>query len=102
MHVLMLRAQREAPRLSLSEPELLLKINSLIPDKLQERFNELIAKQQALTLTDADLSELIKVTDEIEHLDALRIGYLAELARQRQRSLIEVMQNLGIQPPPCV
>ncbi|MHC5610902.1 MAG: hypothetical protein ACYTXA_07760 [Nostoc sp.] len=56
-HVLLLRAQREAPRLSLSESELLLKINHGIPDQLQNRFNQLIAKPEALTITDAELEE---------------------------------------------
>ncbi|MDF5717691.1 MAG: STAS/SEC14 domain-containing protein [Rhizonema sp. NSF051] len=100
--VLLLRAQREAPKLSSSESQLLLKINQGLDDQLQDRFNELIAKRQALTITDAELEELIQLTDQIEQLDAERIESLAELARLRQRSLIEVMQDLNIQPPACV
>ncbi|MDF5727649.1 MAG: STAS/SEC14 domain-containing protein [Rhizonema sp. PD38] len=100
--VLLLRAQREAPRLSSSESQLLLKINQGLDDQLQDRFNQLIAKRQALTITDAELEELIQLTDRIEQLDAERIQSLAELARLRQRSLTEVMQDLNIQPPACV
>ncbi len=84
------------------ESELILKINQSIPDSLQERFNELIAKRYLLTLTDAEQAELIQLTDRIEDLDVKRIEYLAQLAQLRQRSLIEVMQDLNIQPPTCV
>lgn len=100
--VLRLRAQREAPSLSVSESELLLKINQGIPSGLQNRFNELIALRQALTLTEAEYAELIQLGDRIEQLDAERIASLAELAQLRNQSLTEVMQNLGIQPPACV
>ena len=100
--VLLLRAQREAPRLSLSESELLLKINQGLDDQLQNTFNQLIAKRQAMTISDAELEELIQLTDRIEQLDAERIESLAKLARLRQRSLTQVMQDLNIQPPACV
>ena len=100
--VLMLRAQRQVPSLSLSESELILKINQSIPDSLQQRFNDLITKRHSLTLTDAEQAELIKLTDQIEDLDVKRIEYLAQLAQLRQRSLTEVMQDLDIQLPACV
>ena len=100
--VLMLRAQREVPSLPLSESELLLKINQGIPRELQSRFNKLIAKRQALTLSEAEQAELIRLTDQIEQLDAERIESLAELARLRNQSLTDVMQDLGIQPPVCI
>ncbi len=100
--VLMLRAQRQVPSLSLSESELILKINQSIPDSLQQRFNDLITKRHSLTLTDAEQAELIKLTDQIEDLDVKRIEYLAQLAQLRKRSLTEVMQDLDIQLPACV
>lgn len=100
--VLKLRAQRQAPSLSAAESELLLKINQGIPADLQHRFNELVAKRQALTLTEAEHIELIQLSDRIEQLDAERIEQLATLAKLRQRSLREMMQDLGIQSPACV
>jgi hypothetical protein len=100
--VLKLRAQRQAPSLSMSESELLLKINQGIPDQLQQRFNQLVAKRQALDLTEADYAELVQLTDRIEQLDAERIESLAELARLKNKSLTEMMHDLGIQPPACV
>src|SRR4029077_9673389 len=42
--VLGLRAQRQAPRLSTGESDLLLVINRGLPDDLQRRYRELIAK----------------------------------------------------------
>jgi hypothetical protein len=93
--VLMLRAQRQVPSLLLPS-ELIVKINQSIPDSLQQRFNDLIAKRHSLTLTDAEQAELIQLTDQIEDLDVKRIEYLAQLAQLRQRSLPEVMQDLNI------
>ncbi len=61
--VLKLRAQRQAPSVSSAESELLLKINQAIPADLQHRFNELVAKHQALTLTEAEHIELIQLGD---------------------------------------
>lgn len=100
--VLMLRAQRQVPSLSLPESELIVKINQSIPESIQHRFNDLIAKRQSLVLTDAEQAELIDLTDQIEDLDVKRIEYLAQLAQLRKRSLSEVMQDLNIQPPACV
>ncbi|WP_088892539.1 STAS/SEC14 domain-containing protein [Leptolyngbya ohadii] len=100
--VLKLRAQRQAPSLSAAESELLLKINQGIPANLQQRFNELVVKRQTLMLTEAEHAELIQLGDRIEQLDSERIESLATLAKLRQRSLREIMQDLGIQPPACV
>jgi hypothetical protein len=100
--VLKLRAQRQVPHLSASESELLLKINQSIPEPLQQQFDQLVMKRQQLTITEKELAELIEITDRIEALNVERIQALAELARSRNQSLTQVMQNLGIQPPTCV
>lgn len=55
--VLKLRAQREIPSLSVSESELLVKINQGISDEMQGRFSELIDKRQRLALSDEELRE---------------------------------------------
>lgn len=102
IQVLKLRAQRQVKSISLSESELILKINQSIPDKIQQQFNNLIEKQRSMTLTDAEQEKLIQLTDKIENLDAKRIEYLAQLAQLRQQSLAEVMQDLNIYPPACV
>ncbi|MBF2050752.1 MAG: STAS/SEC14 domain-containing protein [Elainella sp. C42_A2020_010] len=100
--VLKLRAQRQVPHLSTAEAEILAKINQCIPQGLQQRFEQLVMKRQQLTITEAELAELIQMTDRIEAFNVERIQALAELAQLRDQSLTEVMQSLGIQPPACV
>lgn len=94
-----LRAQHDASRLSPAESELLLKINQGVPADLQRRFDELISKRQASSLTQEEYEELLRLTDQVEKLDAERAERLAELARLRQTSLTDLMQQLGIRPP---
>ena len=97
--VLALRAQREAPHLSQSETALLLQINQGLPAALQRRFDELVAKRQAETITPDELQELIAITDPIEQRDAQRLAALIELAQLRQTTVPELMDSLGIKPP---
>lgn len=44
----------------------------------------------------------MQLSNRIGQLDAERVEHLAALAKLRQRSLSEIMQDLGIQPPACV
>lgn len=94
--VIALRAQRQTPSLSRAESELLFKINEGMPPDLQTRYNELIAKRQAETLTPEEYEELLRVTQQVEKLQARRVEYLVELARMRGVSLNTLMENLGI------
>ena len=50
------------------------------------------------TITEADLQELIRLTDESERLNAERIKHLLELAHLQGVTLDEVMKQLGIEP----
>ena len=97
--VIALRAQRQAPGLPRAESELLLKINEGVPPDIQTRYNELIAKRQAETLTPDEYEELLRLTQQVEKLEVRRVEYLAELARLRGTSLTALMENLGIRPP---
>jgi hypothetical protein len=97
--VIALRAQRQASSLPRAESDLLLKINEGMPPDLQTRYNELIAKRQAETLSPDEYEELLRLTQQVEMLEVRRVEYLAELARLRGTSLTELMQNLGIRPP---
>jgi len=100
--ILVRRAQRNAPRLSATESELLLKINQGIPADLQRKYDELISKRRAETIISEEYSELLRLTNQIEKLDAERVKWLIELARYRQISLPTLMDQLGIQAPPVV
>ena len=97
--IVALRAQRSAPHLNQEETTLLLQINAGISPELQRRFNELVAKRQQETISPAELTELIQVTDEIEQRDAQRLAALIELAQHRQTTVTVLMDELGIRPP---
>ena len=95
-----LRTHQRAPRLSEPESELLVKINQGVAAELQNRYDGLVAKRQEGNLTEAEYAELLALTEQVEELDARRVGYLAELARLRNTNLQSIMQDLGITPPP--
>jgi len=82
------------------ESELLARINEGLPTRMADRYQELIGKRRAASLTSEEYAELLSLTDEVEGLDAERIKYLAELARLRKTSLTNLMAELGIQTPP--
>ncbi len=100
--VVALRASHRAPRLSRTESELLTKINRGVPAELQNRYDELIAKRREGNLAQAEYDELLRLTEQVEELDAKRVEYLADLARLRQTTLPDLMNDLGIKPPPHV
>jgi hypothetical protein len=97
--IVALRAQRTAPHLSQEETALLLQINAGISPDLQRRFNELVTKRQTGTITPAELTELIRITSEIEQRDAQRLAALIKLAQLRQTTVPILMDALGIRPP---
>jgi hypothetical protein len=99
---LALRARHENPCLSEQESELMLQISQVILPDMQSRFDELVAKRQGLTLTEAEQVELLQLTGQIEQQDAQRVEALGRLGLLRGRSLPEIMQDLGITPPACV
>ena len=95
--VMMIQAQRKAPNLPQSEAELLLKINQSVPLDTHKHYDELIVKREAETLTLDEHRELLRLSEQIEKLQAQRLENLAELARLRGVSLTTLMENLGIQ-----
>lgn len=99
MRVLSLRAERSGPVLPVAESELLLKINHPVPDDLQRRYDELLARRDARTLTSEEHEGLLVLTDQVEILEAERMKHLIELAQLRRITLDELMNQLGLQPP---
>lgn len=96
--VLLLRARHECGTLPDAESELLLQINQPIPPDLQRRYDELLARRDERTLLPEEHQELLRLTDQVETLEAERVGRLIELAKLRQTSLDEVMEQLGLLP----
>ncbi len=96
--VLLLRAQHEHGAIPFAESELLLKINQPVPADVLHRYDELIARRDARTLTPEEHQELLRLTDQVELLEAARMKHLIELATRRQVSLDEIMKQLGLPP----
>jgi len=94
-----LQAQRRAPNLSKREAELLDKINHAISPELQQRYEWLIERRKAESLTSDEYNELLKLTDVVEELEVKRVKYLAELAQVCRITLSQLTEQLGIKPP---
>ncbi len=97
--VIALEAQRKAPSLPRAEAELLLKINRGVPPEVQRRYDELIIKRRAESLTPDEYDELLRLTDQVEDSEARRLEHLAELARLRKTSLPALMKTWSIRTP---
>lgn len=96
--VVALQARRRAPSLPQAEAELLQRINQDVPAPLQGRYAELIVRRQAERLTPEEHQELLRLTGQIERLEADRAEHLAALARLRGASLVQLLADLGIVP----
>jgi len=81
------------------ETVLLLQINESIAAATRRRFEELVAKRQAETISSGELTELIGLTDDIERRDGQRLAALERLARLRRIPLGDLMDSLGISTP---
>ncbi len=97
--IVALRAQRVASHLSKEETALLLLINAGISPDVQRRFNDLVTKRQTETISSAELTELIQITDVIEQQDTQRLAALIELAQLRHTSVPQLVDTLGIRSP---
>jgi hypothetical protein len=97
--VLRLRAQRQGPHVSEVEGDLLMRINQGLPPQLRQRLQELIGKRQQESLTADEHAELLRLTDEVEHLEANRLDALTQLAQLRGTTLADLMAHLHIPAP---
>jgi hypothetical protein len=100
--VLALCARRKANSLNGQESKLLQLINRPVPATLQSRYDLLVQKQRANTLSADEYAELLQVIEQIEQFDAERVQHLVTLAQLRQVSLDQLMQDLGIRQPEYV
>lgn len=73
------------------EADLLHKINTIFPPGKRHRFDELYARFKNNDLNDDEYEEALALNDEIEMLNAERIGLIGELAKLRGQTLEEVM-----------
>ena len=96
--VLALNAKRTAPNVTQEEAELLLHINGRLPEDVQRRYDELIAKRDAETLGDEEHEELLRLTKQVEAFDVARVEALSKLASRRGVTLSALMRQLEIAP----
>lgn len=97
--VLTLRAKLKAPSIPNTEVQLLTQINQGLSAQEQARWTQLEQKRQAETLRPDEHQELLKLNDQMEQLNVVRIQALTKLAFIRQISITTLMQNLGIKTP---
>ncbi len=91
-----LRQTRSVRHLTKGEADLLRKINQGLPQKTWHRYNQLIQKRRLETLSSEEHAALIKISDQIEQVNAQRVEYLAQLAGIRRIPLEQLMRTLGI------
>lgn len=98
-----LRQKPNGSRWTKREIELIKKLNDLVlsPEK-QSRFNTLVKKRRAEKITEAELEELIALTEESEALNVKRIEIIARLANAKNKTLPEIMDELEIRPPEVI
>ena len=91
-----LQASRQTAHLSPDEADLLQAINQGPSQLTWQRYRELLEKRDAETLEANEQAELIAISDRIEEANARRLECLVKLARLRQVSLEQLMEDLGI------
>jgi hypothetical protein len=82
------------------EKELVDLIRNAVPADLQARYSHLVARRRQETLTPEEHAELLALSDRIEEVDVLRLGWLVELAHLRQMPLPDLLKQLPIKPVP--
>lgn len=91
-------AQNKTPYASQRETELLKKINEGLSPAILRPFQELKAKIEAETITEAEQVELLHLVNEVEQYDAKRLAWLIELAQLRNQTVPDLIDNLGLHP----
>ncbi len=90
-------AKKRITDLQKREKLLLRKINeSILNEKLLERYIDLQAKMELETLTDLEHQELLYLVEKDEKIRNKRFQNLIELSQLRSISLPELMQKLGL------
>ena len=97
--ILALNAKRTAPSVTQAEAELLVHINGRLPKDVQRRYDELIAKRDAETLSDAEHEDFLRLTKQVEAFDVARVEALSQLAARYGVTLSALMRQLGIESP---
>ena len=89
---------RQAPRISQVESELLIEINRGLAPDMRSRLDELLGDQETGSLTDSQYDELLYLTNQLEIYDARRIQLIGELARLRNRPVDAIITEYQLSP----
>lgn len=68
----------------------------------EKRFIKLIKKRQNEKISENELEELIKLSEEGEEMTVKRVELLVKLAIAKNKSLNEIMEILEIRPPAII
>jgi hypothetical protein len=93
-----IRIQKIPNSLNDDENKLLRQIKTSVLSTKQVRFNYLIARRDASIITVNEYEELLKLTDDIEKSDTIRLKRMAKLADLKGISLTEALHTFGITP----
>jgi len=83
-----------------AEIQLLKKINTKYPVKLEKRYQFLTTKMDKGTLSDKEQQELIDLSNQFETFDAKRLEYIIALAQLRKQPLDSLLKELALATPP--
>jgi hypothetical protein len=84
-------ATTEAPLLSV--------VHRSLPQPTQARWDELLEKRDAASLSASEYEELLQLTDEVEDLNVQRMTALSQLAQARGVDLRTMMRQLNLPEP---
>ena len=90
--------QNNLRALAYPEAELLQRINQSLSPEAWQRYETLVARRQAETLTPEEQTELIALSDQLEALNVHRLEALSELAQLRGLAVPALMTQLGLAP----
>lgn len=93
-----LRIQKLSLDSNSEETKLLKQIKTGLLSSKQIRFEYLIARRDARTITEKEFEELVKLTDEIEKNDLIRLKRIAKLADLKRLSLPETVRLYNLHP----
>jgi hemerythrin-like domain-containing protein len=97
-NILSLRVRREVSNIQKEEASLLEKINKSLSLKQVERFRILNQRRLEDTISTTEYDELLVLLEKTEKLNSNRIKHLVSLARLRNVSVLELMNQLNISP----
>lgn len=93
-----LRVQKISSDAIVEENKLLKQIKTRLRSSKQVRFEYLVARRDARTITEQEFNELLKLTDDIEKNDLIRLKRIAKLADLKRMTLPEVVRLYNLQP----